>query len=220
MKTVGGATIILSLVVCSHAQAGIAETTLFAVQTGWYNSNGLRSFGNYLAGDGVGSNYHNFSVFDLSSITLPIQSATLMLFNGSAPPNPADGYTSPDPFETYALFEVSTDIGLLTSSGGPGVYDDLAVGTFFGSVDVTPADNGTFIEVDLNADSIAALNSATGLFAFGGAITTISHPVDVDESVFGFSYDSSDVRLVVTIPEPMTLVLLATFGLGAGRRRR
>ncbi len=222
MKTFCCAAVVLSLVVCSHGQAS-GEIELFAQDTGWYDAAGFHnpSNVNYVVGDALGTNFHNFSVFDLSSITAPIVSARLLLFNGASPPNTADGYISPDPFETYAFFDVTTDIGVLTGgTGGVGAYDDLGGGTFYGSYDVSSADNGAFVIVDLNSDAIAALNSAGGKFAFGGAITTISHPLDVQESAFWFSHESPDVRLIVTIPAPGTIALLATFGLGAIRRRR
>lgn len=220
-KTICCATIVLSLVVCGHVQAG-DETTLFAVDTGWYDMTGFHDpvNVNYLVGDFSGVNYHNFSVFDLSSIKLDILSANLMLFNIAAPP--IDGFGSPDPFETYALYDVTTDLAvLLDGTGGVGAYDDLADGIFYGSVDVTSADNGAFVKVELNSDAIAALNSARGLFAFGGTITTLSDP-DVNEFVFAGSHLMPDVRLVVTfVPAPGTIALLATFGLRViGRRRR
>ena len=107
---------------------------------------------NYVVGDGLDNNFHNFAVFDLSSISLLIQSATLMLFNGGTPLNSENGYISPDPFETYAVSNVATDIGVLISGdGGLAAYDDLADGTLYGSVAVSAADNGTFVEVALNA---------------------------------------------------------------------
>ena len=217
MKTICRATVILSLAVCGHVRAG-DEITLFAVDTGWYDMTGFSQPDNinYLVGDALDNNFHNFSVFDLSSITLPIQSATLMLYNGASPPNNENGYISRDPFETYALYDVTTDIGVLTGGfGGVGAYDDLAGGTFYGSVDATEADNGTFVVVELNSDGIAALNSAEGLFAFGGNITTISHPIDVQESVFWWSQQSPDVRLVVTVGEPCSWDLDGNGSVGA-----
>ncbi len=222
MKTISSAAVVLSLVVCGPVQAGL-DIELLSQDTGWYDAAGSHTPSNinYVVGDALGTNFHNFSVFDLSSITDSIVSARLLLFNGASPPNTEDGYISPDPFETYALFDVTTDIGVLTGgTGSVGAYADLGGGTSFGSVDISSADNGTFVVVELNAASIAALNSARGKFAFGGAITTIGHPIDVQESAFWFSHQSPDVRLIVTIPAPGSLALLATFGLGAIRRRR
>ena len=220
MKTIRRATVILSLVVCGHVQAG-DEITLFAEDTGWYNMDGLHmpESINYAVGHSAGNhtNTHNFSVFDLSLIKLPILSARLMLYNGASPPNGGDGYVSRDPFESYALFDVTTDIGVLTGGiGGVEAYHDLSSGTFYGSVDVTPADNGAFVIVELNSDAIAALNSAEGLFAFGGAIKTISHPINVDEYVFGFSHQSPDVRLIVTVGESCPWDLDGDSNVGTG----
>jgi hypothetical protein len=193
-------------------------TTISATDVGWYHSTGHSrgsSLNNYLVGDSdenVSVNVRNFVVFDLSILTQPIQNATVHFFNGAEPP----GYLSPDPSETYALFDVTTDLGVLVAgTGGVTAYDDLGGGAFFGSVEVSAADNGQFVEVDLNADGIAALNSANGLFAFGGDLTTISHPDSVDEALFRFSHATPDVRLVVeTIPEPSILVLLGIVVVG------
>jgi len=192
---------------------------LLAVDTGWYDVSGthIPTNINYLVGDAPDANsYHNFSVFDLSSLSMPVQSATLRLFNGESPPNTEDGYQSADPTETYALFEVSTDIGVLTSgAGGVAAYGDLADGTFFGSVSVSAADNGEFVEVELNSDGIAALNGAGGaLFGFGGNITTIDNPAAPD-ALFWFSHESPDVRLSVKlIPEPTAMGFFALVAIG------
>ncbi len=143
------------------------------------------------------------------------------MYNGASPPNTEDGYISRDPFETYALYHVATDIGILTSgAGGVGAYDDLAAGTFYGSIDVSAADNGAFVEVELNAAAIAALNSTGGKFAFGGNITTIGHPIDVQESVFWYSHQSPDVQLVVKVPAPGAMALLGLGAVGVRRSRR
>ena len=216
---------VLILIAGNHAHGGVIE--LSATDTGWYNQSGshIPSNLNYIVGNhSIEGIVHNFSVFDLSSITMPVQSATLRYFNGESPPNREDGYQSPDPFETFSIFNVSTDIGILTGgSGGVAAYTDLGSGTSYGLVDVTAADNGAFVEISLNSDGIAALNASGGLIAFGGNITSLDHPVGVDENVFLFSHQSPDVRLsVTTIPEPGTSVLfgLATIGIGASRRRR
>ncbi len=66
----------------------------------------------YPAGDYSPTTYtevRNFFVFDLSGVTGPALGATLELYNPSNPPDPGDGYISPDPFETYELIEVVTE---------------------------------------------------------------------------------------------------------------
>ena len=205
----------MASLVCPQGASGL--TSISASDVGWYHSTGFSlgsSLNNYLVGDSDenGSvNVRNFVVFDLSTLTQTVQSATVHLFNGAN-----SGYLSPDPSETYAMFEVATDIGVLVDgTGGVTTYDDLGDGVLFGSVEVSAADNGQFVEVELNAAGIAALNAANGFFALGGDLTTISHPVDVDEALFRFSHETSDVRLVVqTIPEPITVLLLGSCFVG------
>ncbi len=73
-----------------------------------------------------------------------------------------------------------------------------------------------FVEIDLNPAAVAALNTASGLFAFGGAITTLNGVAD-EETLFAFTTffgPLNDTQLELTlVPEPSTLVLLA-FALG------
>jgi hypothetical protein len=120
------------------------------------------------------------------------------LYNDISPPNRVNGFRSPDPFETYAVFEVTTDPTVLKSHlEEMAIYDDLADGKLLGSVDVTTEDNGEFVEVSLNADGVEILNAATGLLAFGGAITTLSPNTRFQETVFAGSHIFPDVHLVV-----------------------
>jgi hypothetical protein len=66
---------------------------------------------------------------------------------------------------------------------------------------------------------LAALDSSTGLFALGGALTTLDSPGD--EYLFGWSQQSWDVRLrVTTIPEPLSTALFGICLLGVWMRRR
>jgi len=82
--------------------------------------------------------------------------------------------------------------------GQTGIFNDLESGTFFGSVVVTSADQGTQILVNLNAAGLASLNAAAGGdWAVGG-------------SIYG-----------AQSPEPGTLILLGSGILGlAGVLRR
>ncbi len=153
--------------------------------------------------------FRNFFVFNLAGYTdpNPIGAAELRLFN---PPN---GYTSPNPTETYSLFDVTTPIPTLvaTNTGRTDIFADLGSGLSYGSRVVSAADNNRIVSVTLNAAAVAALNANRGgLFALGGALTTLGPPGN--EFVFGSSGLSIDVRqLVLTpVPEPATLMLLGT----------
>ena len=235
--------VLAALLVCATAQ-NVAAVTIDATDRGWYGNDGTHpqpaqptfpDILNYITGDcrrapcgdiGI-DEFRNFLVFDLSGVTAPIVAATLRLQNtaGMAPFLDRVGFFSDVGSETYLVSEVSTSIAsLLAGTGGVAVFNDLGSGTPFGSITATSAANGTFVEIDLNSVAIAALNLASGLFAFGGAITTLNEVAD-KETLFAFSDLSplSDTQLKLTVvPEPSTALLLAAAItlLGALRTRR
>jgi hypothetical protein len=80
-----------------------------------------------------------------------------LLFNGISPPNTGNGYGSPDATETYAIYDVETAVPpLMLGFGGVFTYHDLGSGASYGSVSASAADNGTFIEVELNASGVGS----------------------------------------------------------------
>jgi len=226
------------LLVCATAQ-NAAAVTIDATDRGWYGDNGDHrpAVLNYLAGDCDGTTcvagastgideFRNFFVFDLSGVTAPIGSATLRLFNTPASsPFFRNGFFSDVGSETYLVSEVSTSIAsLVAGTGGVAAFSDLGSGTPFGSVTATSAANGTFVEINLDSAAIAAMNLASGLFAFGGSITTLNGVPD-EETLFAFSDSGllSDTQLELSVvPEPSTALLLAAgiSLLGALRGRR
>lgn len=187
-----------------------AQTIINATDSGWYDNSGFHSSinSNYAVGEGDGIIVHNFFVFDLTGISMNIGSATLTI------ENPSNGYYSGDAFEIWTLYDVSTDITSLTASGNghTGIYDDLGSGTIYGSVVETSDVNGQLVNVTLNAAGIAALNAAKGgLFAIGGAITTLDGS-DNKEYLFGHSDETYTRRLTLNA-EPAVVPAMNEWGM-------
>lgn len=197
-----------------------------AVDHGWYDDSGDHSPSNdnYLVGEGGAELefYHDWFVFDLSSISGPVTGATLRAYNVDTSVAPEDGYQSPDPSETWTLYDVSTSIAdLVGGTGGLSAYNDLASGTTYGSTVVTAADVATYVEATLNSDALADMNLASGQFAIGGALTTLGSAGQ--EAVFWYSHRDPSVELVVNtqqVPAPAPAALLATGLLIAGLASR
>jgi large repetitive protein len=193
-----------------------ATIVIDAFDSGWYDDSGshTQSNENYLVG-WRGAEYRNFFVFDLSAIPLTdtVVSVTLRLFEPAVdlPEIFADGYDSPDPSETYEVVQVTTPVPLLILGGTllTTTYTDLADGTVFGSRAISAADNGTNIDIALNAAGIAAVDAGLGLFAFGGHVATLTSGFD-SEFAFGSTSSTSLRQLIVqTVPEPGTGALAA-----------
>ena len=195
---------------------------------GWYNDSGGHTpeNTNYIVGrtefEGL---LNNFFVFDLGGLGT-VTGATLRAYL------PFSGFFSSDPSETWVLYDVDTDIGsLVAGTAGPSAFIDLGTGTSFGEVLITAADGDTFIEVDLNANALASLSSANGLWAIGGTLPSLGS--QADEAVFAFTRSVVDsnsqepaIKLelvlgnnVVPTPSTMSLFLLGFVGMYARRRR-
>ncbi len=184
---------------------------------------------NYLTGRFVRSGgqvvvEHNFFVFDSPVFALPIASVELRLFN------PATGFASPDPTEIHTLRRVHAHSRLACRGHwahrylrGPG-----SGRAGYRSQVVSAANNNSLVTIGLNPSGVTALSNATGgLFALGGAITTLRPGSTANEHLFSATNFGTETRqLVVTlIPEPGTLTLLGTgtltlLGCGWRRRRR
>jgi hypothetical protein len=195
---------------CLEDRSCPSTVTLNAIDSGWWDDTGSHDAPNknYLAGfaTDTGHEHRDFFVFDLSTVTAPMVSAQLRVFN---PPN---GFVSPAPTETYALFDVSTPISDLRASGRgrTDIFTTLGSGVSSGARDVSAADNGQIVTIDFNGAGLASLNlHSGGLFATGGAITTIQG--QQDDAVFAFSGFPSDTRqLVLTVLDAAGPVVVAS----------
>jgi hypothetical protein len=206
-----------------------ATVTLTAIDSGFYASDGSHTTTNenYLTGQ-LTNERRSFFVFDLSGVSGTIQSATLRLFNPEVSAF-LHGYVSPSPTETLNIYDVTTAAGSITDgTAGVAGFADLGSGSVYGTRSVSAADNGTAVEIALNSAAIAGMQSATGLFLLGGALSSISGPAD--QYVFGFSmagFVTDHTRELVldvapaAVPEPGT-VIYGLVGLGlvlVGRRK-
>jgi hypothetical protein len=207
--------------------ADAATIVIPATTSGWYSgsSSSGQSNENYLVGM-RGAEYRNFFVFDLTSLANEtVVSATLRLWNPIADPPDQyyDGFESVDPTETYEVVEVTTPAAalLLGSVLATQVYQDLGDGTAYGSRVFSAADNGTNVEIALDAAGVAAIDGAVGLFAIGGHLTTLqASPFDL-ETVFGGTDATSLRELVIeTVPEPATGALMAIGLISIALRQR
>lgn len=227
---------VLSLSILLLASAGQALTiTLDATDSGWYDQSGAHtaSNDNYAAG-WENTQLRNFFVFDVSGLPAgeTILSATLRAYNPAVgEPNASfeGGYDSPDASETYRLVEVLTPAAVISldSVGNLVVFNDLADGPEYGSYAFSAADNGTDVDVALNAAGLAALDAAIGDFVLGGYVSTLTGSFGTDEFVWGHT-DPAGLGpyprqlIVVLTPEPGTgaLLVLGIVALAAARRGR
>lgn len=221
-----------------------ATTTLYAVGGGWFSNAGEHGeFNtNYAVGGGDdGYTRNNYFLFDMSGVGGPVTSAMLRVYNPNAPASPGFpfGYTSADPSETYAMFDVSTAFFTdilpggnrvagygIGSASGQGIFNDLGSGQSYGTYNASLADNGQFVEISLNAAGLAAMNASGGIFAVGGAITTLDGVVN-RESLFASAFLAFPApygaQLVISsVPEPSeSLLFIAGLGLvGMAAHRR
>jgi len=196
--------------------------------SGWYteSSSSGQSNENYLVGM-RGGEYRNFFVFDLTSLlNETVVSATLRLWNPiqDLPDQLYDGYESVDPTETYEVVEVTTPAAtlLIGVALAMPVYQDLGDGTAYASRVFNAADNGTNVDIALNAAAVAAIDAAVGLYALGGHLTTLgASPFDL-ETVFGGTSETSLRELVIEtapVPEPASAALVAIGLIALGIRR-
>lgn len=92
------------------------------------------------------------------------RSPTGRIYNPNSPVSPGFPYryTSSDPTETYAVFDVSTPVADLAAGYGIGslagqaIFSDLGSGQNFGMTAASLADNGKFVEIAVDCRVRAA----------------------------------------------------------------
>lgn len=157
------------------------------VTPGWTNNNDGWPFAetrNYFTGfnTGHGGIINSYFAFDLSTVTDPIDSASLYLYNS--------GYQGVDAFETLHIYEVTTAPAIVLSENidadASAIASDLGAGSVFGSIVVDTSVVG-LLQIQINALGLAALNDAIGgVFVFGGSLATVNQMV-VQEGMFSGS---------------------------------
>jgi hypothetical protein len=153
----------------------------------WYSSPGQ---GNYPVGVSIwnSNEVRNWFVFPLSTFPASLERAELRIYAGRV-------YTGDDN-ETYELHEITTPaISLITGSANiTNAFDDLADGTVYGSVTVSPADGipeydyytfGKILAIPFTAAALSKLTAAQGQqFAVGGSSTTLDAVLSTQEILF------------------------------------
>ena len=216
--------IIFSTMFCTVVPALASPTlvTIEVIDCGWYSAEGTHSPDNenYVVGDfradppstNPTGDARNFFVFDLSGITDRVVSAELalsMIDLGNL------GFSSPDGQETFELFDVVSSVeGLVEGTGGLAAHSDLGSGVQYGIRVITADDAASIVTIQLNANALDMINSANGLFAIGGAITTLDD-VPNYEVAFGNSGQPDDIRelRLTLVPEPPAILLAAFPGI-------
>jgi hypothetical protein len=209
----------------------LAGTVIFsAVDSGWYRVDGAHTASNesYMVGSLAGTEFRNWFVFDLSTLTDTAVAATLRVSN------PIDGYSSTDATEIYSTFDVLTNATTLRSdhaSGsaeGSAIFGDLGGGLGYGDRTVSAADNGTLVSVALNTDAVLAINAAASTFAIGGRLTTLDGSTLNSEVFAQFTGAGLQRELIVetadsaTVPEASSIAawtICTILGLFVYRRK-
>ena len=243
--------LLLSALLMAIASASSALTfTIDASDSGFHDEAGNHldtTNENYTAG-WADEQLRNWFVFDVSGLPADetVLSVTLRLYNPAVSEPDVTytgGYDSPDATETYEVRELLLPSAIVTAPSvlNPAVYTAIGAGTLFGSATMSPADNGQFVDITLNAAAIAAVDAAVAEFVLGGLVSSLTAALGTEEFVFGHTDPLDDDpgspyarQLCVTttggpdtacfapIPEPGTgaLVALGLIGLATARRWR
>ena len=192
---------------CIGLQLASASDTLDAVDRGWWSSHGLHAEWNkntltgaveayYHQGVPYPSVQNSFFIFDLPASSETIYSGVLRL--------ELTAYQSLKPTESLSLYDVSTSIqdlrtDLLNDATdwdnpfGQAIFADLGSGSVYGKAQVSAAQVGTVVEIQLSSSAISAINAHLGnSFAIGVSFDSI---IGIQDQYIRFS-DTQEPRIL------------------------
>jgi len=152
------------------------STGLSNIDSGWYatGSGHDPANQNYLAGTCCSNGNHNsFFVFDISTLSSPVSTASFTLFT----------YDASETLD-YALYDFTGSVDeLVAGSGGATAYNDLASGVYFGGGAIGESDNQSFKTFTLTGGAVSSLNAAIAAgqtrFVIGGSTTPVPEPISL-----------------------------------------
>jgi hypothetical protein len=177
----------LALLFTATATCAFADTiTLNSLDQGWYDNTGFNDPTNsdYVVGNAsFGGPWNDFFTFDASALGgQTVTGATLRIFN------PIDGFSSYRSSETVSIGSFAGSLtDLVSGNGGIAAYNALGSGNVFGSASISSADNNGWVQFVLNNDFLSYFNSAPGVFALGGTLSTLDATYTADQYAFAFS---------------------------------
>ena len=192
-----------------------ADVLLSATERGWVCTplcngvgtgfnNGADPGNNYIAGK-PSAEFRDWFEFAIPSFSGALTSATLELYEPGNPPDLANGHSGGT--LTYSVYGLSAQ---------PTVFSGVGTANPFGSVSTSSTDDGTIIDITLNAAALAAITSDQGGNIFIGGIDSGETAGGYDfgtTGVAGETDNTTDLSLVTSastsVPEPSAVLLLA-----------
>ncbi len=216
------AALVGGLFLATSAQA--ATVKLSSIDNGWYNNAGNHSSinTNIFTGSLGASEYKSFFLFDLSSVTGPVTSATLTIDGGNG------SNTVLDAPVTVTFNDVVTDLDALRAgTGSTSAFDDLGGGATYATASLGAQSSSSVmptVSAALSAPSaLIDINAASGgLFAIGAFITNPSGAIWSSSANRRVGVATLSLNVVSPVPVPATLPLLALglVGFGVVARRK
>ncbi|MHC4882648.1 MAG: hypothetical protein ACYTCV_08625 [Planctomycetota bacterium] len=171
------------------------QQVIDASDRGWWRNLGNHDANNKNTYTGWWNNLtsNSFFVFDLTSVPPgSFSDATLRL--------EIEDYYGPNASESLTIYDVSTPISVLTSSGtnNVAVFNDLESGNSYGNFTVNRTDVGSILEITLNSQALADISAATGGYLAVGLHNNIDQPSVTEAVRFSASGEARVHQLVLT----------------------